>query len=109
MVPKTQHYSLKYLLGLLNSKLFNYYVIAFGKLKRDGYYEYSKNTLSQLPIKKDDDSYLRVVEIVEQILKLKHKNLQACTIELENQIDKLVYKLYGLTEGEIAIIENTVN
>ena len=30
------------------------------------------------------------------------------TTELETQIDRLVYQLYGLTEEEIGIIENSV-
>ncbi len=35
----------------------------------------------------------------------KKANPQADTIELEHKIDELVYKLYGLTEEEIAIVE----
>jgi hypothetical protein len=104
MVPKSNIISLKYLLGLLNSKLLNYYVISFGKLKRDGYYEYSKNTLSNLPIKRGV-SYQHVIALVDRILAAKGGNPQADTSALEREIDQLVYELYGLTEDEVKIVE----
>jgi len=31
------------------------------------------------------------------------------TISLEKEIDKLVYELYGLTDDEIAIVENKIH
>ncbi len=43
--------------------------------------------------------------IVDKILIVKEKNPQADTSALEAEIDKLVYELYGLTEGEIKIVE----
>lgn len=111
LVSKSKDYSLKYLLGLLNSKLFNYYIASFGKLKRDGYYEYSKNTLSQLPIKKDD-SYEQILTLVDSILVitkdddyLQNTQKQIKVNVLEVEIDQLVYKLYDLTPEEIKIVE----
>ena len=35
-------------------------------------------------------------------------NPDADTSSLENEIDKLVYELYNLTEDEIAIVEGSV-
>jgi hypothetical protein len=43
---------------------------------------------------------------VSQILVAKNANYLADTSKLEAEIDHLVYKLYGLTEEEIRIIEN---
>jgi len=37
---------------------------------------------------------------------MKTKDSNADTSALEKQIDEMVYKLYGLTEDEIKIIEN---
>ena len=45
-------------------------------------------------------------KIVEEILETKERNPAADTAELENQIDQTVYNLYGLTDEEVAIIEN---
>jgi regulator of sirC expression with transglutaminase-like and TPR domain len=41
----------------------------------------------------------------DQILTAKQKNPDADTSELENKIDQMVYKLYGLTDDEIEIVE----
>ena len=48
-----------------------------------------------------------LVEKVNQILSLKKENPEADTTALEKEIDQMVYKLYGLTEEEIAIVENS--
>ena len=45
--------------------------------------------------------------IVEKIISLKTANLSADTSALESEIDRLVYQLYGLTEEEIKIIEES--
>ena len=37
------------------------------------------------------------------------KNVCATVKEYERQIDQLVYKLYGLTEEEIKIVEKQIN
>jgi hypothetical protein len=48
-----------------------------------------------------------VKKIVEQIIEIKSTNAEADTTDLESQIDQLVYELYGLTEEEIQIVENS--
>ena len=62
------------------------------------------------------DKMVALVALVERILAL-HKRLAAATIPADKelcqrqieatdrQIDALVYELYGLTEGEIKIVE----
>ena len=44
---------------------------------------------------------------VDRILAAKRKNAAADTSKLDREIDQLVYKLYGLTEEEIKIVEET--
>lgn len=46
-----------------------------------------------------------IVSLVDEILKLKTKDSTLDTSNLESEIDKLVYKLYNLTDDEIKIIE----
>jgi len=48
----------------------------------------------------------KIENIVKQILNLKQTDNSADTTDLENEINKLVYKLYELTDEEIKIIEN---
>ena len=45
--------------------------------------------------------------LVDRILVAKKADSTADTSALEAQIDKLVYKLYNLTEEEIAIVEES--
>ena len=43
--------------------------------------------------------------MVSKIIISTKSNKKAFTEKLENQINQLVYELYGLTEEEIAIVE----
>jgi adenine-specific DNA-methyltransferase len=57
-----------------------------------------------IPIKKSTDQQ-PFITLVDQILSAKAQNSKADTSQLEKKIDELVYKLYELTDEEIAIIE----
>jgi len=48
------------------------------------------------------------VRLVDRILEAKAADPDADTRELEEQIDRLVYDLYGLTEGERAAVGGVV-
>ena len=100
-------YKLKYILGLLNSKL--YYIWLYNKGKRKGEaLELYQKPLSEIPIKKATaDEQNMIVSYVDKILSAKKTNPLADTSALEAEIDRLVYDLYGLTEDEIAIVEGT--
>jgi hypothetical protein len=61
-----------------------------------------------LPIPKElDKVQVKIGEKVQEIIKLKVSNPNLNTSALEKQIDQLVYKIYDLTDEEIAIIENS--
>jgi hypothetical protein len=45
------------------------------------------------------------IGLVSKILAAKQRDAEANTTALEREIDQLVYELYGLTEEEIAIVE----
>jgi hypothetical protein len=49
----------------------------------------------------------KIVKLVETILTIKKENPNAEILNLEKQIDFLIYQLYGITEKWITIIENT--
>ena len=49
----------------------------------------------------------KISKLVDEILSTKAKDPSADTSALEARIDQLVYKLYGLTEEEIAVVEGT--
>ena len=101
-------YHIKYILGLLNSKL--YYVWLYHKGKRKGEtLELYQKPLSEIPIKKaSPDIQNSIVKIVDEIMDLKKSNQNHDTSSLERQIDAIVYKIYGLTDAEIKIIEQSI-
>ena len=45
--------------------------------------------------------------IVEEILEAKRNGIKV-TESLENNIDKIIYEIYGLTDAEIRIIEQSI-
>ena len=47
----------------------------------------------------------KIINNVDEILKIKAKDINNDTREFEEEIDRVVYWLYGLSEGEIRVIE----
>ena len=50
----------------------------------------------------------KIINNVNEILKIKNKNSNEDVSKIEGEIDKIVYWLYGLSEEEIKIIENGI-
>jgi adenine-specific DNA-methyltransferase len=99
-------YKLKYILALLNSKLFDFIYWTINPEKGEALAEVKAMHLDQLPIKLADYTIQDQMEtLVDHILTKKTQDQSADTTDIEKQIDKLVYKLYDLTEEEIKIIE----
>ena len=97
----------KYILGLLNSKLMHYYFHFIGIMTAGGAYTLKAATISALPFKiaKNTDD---IVRIVEEILSIKSVNHDADVSDLENAIDTKVYSLYGLFEDDIKIVDEAL-
>ncbi|GAA7428576.1 class I SAM-dependent DNA methyltransferase [Helicobacter pylori] len=102
---------LRYLLGMLHSKLITFAFKTFyagGGLGESGY-RYKKAFIERLPIPKitPENQKLahKITDCTEAILEAKEKDPKANTQELEKEIDALVYQLYNLTDEEIKIIE----
>jgi len=103
---------IKYICGLLNSKPVTYFFkkwYAGGGLGDEGY-RYKKAFLKNLPIPPITPQNKHIVSqietLVDKILEKKERG-EDSTAE-EQKIDIMVYKLYDLTEEEIAIIENSL-
>jgi len=112
-----------YVLGLLNSKLLDWYLHKVSVRAYRTAHLYVKRYIEQLPIRTinfdgptDVARHDNIVGLVERMLAL-HQKLAAATIPADKelyqrqiettdrQIDALVYELYGLTEEEIAVVE----
>ena len=106
VTAKREDINLKYLLGLLNSKLINYIYTKKFKSTKTVFSEIQARSVGELPIVMPDTELQKpIIDLVDKILATKKPDASVDTSELEHKIDKLVYKLYGLTEDEIAIVE----
>jgi len=98
--------SLKLVLGILNSKLYGFYFRKFYSEEDDLFPKIKVNELKRLPFKfPDSKAEIKLIALVNKIIKEKEKSPTLNSIELENQIDQLVYQLYDLTAEEIKIVE----
>ncbi|GHQ52702.1 type II restriction endonuclease Eco57I subunit R [Helicobacter pylori] len=102
---------LRYLLGMLHSKLITFAFKTFyagGGLGESGY-RYKKAFIERLPIPQitpqNQELARKITDGTEQILEAKEKDPKANAQQLEKEIDALVYQLYHLTDEEIKIIE----
>ena len=107
LVKPDYHDLLDYLVGLLNSKLITFYYREISQEKGRVLAEVKPQRIRSLPISMGTPQQREyIAKLVDRILAAKRENPVADTSELEKQIDQLVYKLYGLTEEEIKIVEN---
>ncbi|EAI4724291.1 class I SAM-dependent DNA methyltransferase [Campylobacter jejuni] len=105
---QTCRINLKYLTGVLNSKLIAFWLKHKGKIQGN-LFKIDKEPLLNIPIvninSKNEKLANKLISLVDEILKAKEQDKNANTQELENKINSLTYKLYNLTEEEIKIIE----
>lgn len=93
----------KALLGIFNSKLGWWLISKYCTQIQNGYQLIWKY-FSQVPIALNhENKYACIEDLVETILTLKES--KADTLKLEQQIDFLVYHLYGLTYDEVLIVD----
>lgn len=70
-------------------------------------YQVDKEPLQNIPLPLVDIAQQQpIIDLVDSILVKKKQNPQTDTSVEEKAIDQLVYKLYGLTEEEIKLIEH---
>ena len=106
----------KFLLGILNSNLIQYYYSKISSSIRGGYFRFIKQYLETIPITLAIQSRNEITNFVDQLIQL---NQEKSETKLQNEIDQIqshieyceeqinnaVYKLYELDEPEIEIIE----
>ncbi len=104
-VIKTKRVNQKYLTALLNSKLIAFWLRHKGKMQGNNY-QIDKEPLLAIPVYNPTKSAQQpIITLVDQILTAKRVNPRADTSAWERQIDEWVYKLYGLTVAEVALVE----
>jgi len=97
---------IRFILGLLNSKLLHYYFGFIGVMTAGGAYTLKAATIEAFPIAIGTrEQQKEIAAKVESILNAKAKDKQADVSSIESEIDHLVYNLYGLSDNEIKIVE----
>ena len=119
----SEEYKLEYLLGLINSKLFSYiYIYSSALATKDDFRQTTLAEIRKLPVKKANlnsqekiaSKVKNITELNELLLAIKNKQTdQKAQLEkeiqrLDNEIDEEVYKLYGITDEEKKIIEDSL-
>ncbi|MBD3591854.1 N-6 DNA methylase [Bacteroides sp. GM023] len=85
----------KYLLAVLNSKLADYYIRQLGVTRNGGYFEYKPMFVEKLPVPANCSKETMLF-------------IEACVdASDETAIDKTVYSLYGLTDEEKLLVEES--
>ncbi len=98
--------SLRYLCAILNSKIITWLVKNTAVTTGMGLTQWDKFTVERLPIPKIPATEQRpFIRLVDAILAAKRTDPKADTADLEAEVDQLVYRLYGLTDEEMAAVE----
>lgn len=108
----TNSVSLRFLLACFNSKISSMWIRNNCPELQGGTRELSYIFFKNIPLPHLSPSKEPVVKqiekLVDKILEAKKQNPQADTGDLEEEIDSLIYKLYGLSEEEINIVEENL-
>lgn len=103
-ILESKDLNLECLLGILNSKMTNWYFRCFSTNSNVNGYEIDNIPIPSLSSVQQQP----IIDLVNQILEAKKQNPQANTESLEREIDMRVYKLYDLTLEEAQIIDASV-
>ncbi len=107
-LPKESKYSYSFLVGLLNSEMLNFLYHDLVNEDNRIFPEVKPVQLFKLPIKLAETKMQKEISVyVDKILAAKKTDPAADTSKWENEIDELVFELYGLTEEEKKIVKGT--
>ena len=100
-IPHVKGIPLECILAVMNSKAANIFFRCFSTNSNVNGYE-----IENIPIPYMSQCIqTEIIRKVKSILAMKKENYNSDTSALEDEIDKLVYQLYDLTEEEIYIVE----
>jgi len=108
-VPKKDSgLSIKYVLGILNSKFATWFYRTVQPRKGKIFAELKINVLKQIPIKETSHINQKpIIELVDKLLIAKKNDFESDTSVLQNAIDQLVYDIFELTKEQRQAIEKS--
>ena len=100
-IRKNDSYEIEFLLGLLNSRLIDYF---YSNLFMG--WQITIPALQVIPVPQiDKNRQHEVVQLVQKAIELKAQNINADVTTIESEIDCLIYQYYGLTYDEVLIVD----
>jgi TaqI-like C-terminal specificity domain len=101
-----------WLLGILNSRLMAFYFLSVygGDRLNGGYLRIGPPQLRTLPVPEYDqanDGHRALADRVRQLLAFREGPAAGPARRLDEQIDQLVYRIYGLTDAELLVVERS--
>ena len=107
IVKDGEQYSLEVVLAILNSKLATFYHFNHSpKATKGAFPKILVQDIKDFPLPSiNNEQKDKLVQKSTAILSAKESNPQSDTSAEEHEIDRLVYELYGLTNGEVKIID----
>ena len=99
----------KYLLGMLNSKLSNFFIISVVFLNSNFTMHTDKKYIGNIPIvipKKEDEQ--KVINIVNNLLNIENKYSKEAFSQY-NELNKAIFDIYNISDEESELINNFLN
>jgi type I restriction-modification system DNA methylase subunit len=95
----------EFVVALLNSKLINWYAYRFIYAKAIRTMRFDKYHLAKIPLceYQNKPEYDKIVKLVKEIFEMKGSSQKSDT--LKEEVNKLIYKLYGLDRNQINMVE----
>lgn len=93
----------KYILGLLHSRVCNYFLIRFGFNNSRLTIHTDAKYLNDIPIVVDDEAFEKVVDIVNKMEEVEY--MDAEWFKLNEELNDIVYDIYQLTVNDKDHIE----
>ncbi len=94
------------LLGLLCSRVVSFFYSNITSSIRGGYLRFIRQYLEQIPVPTGLNESAELEMLVDKLIRTRRGELEGDIAEIEREIDRVVYGLYGLEDGEIGIVED---
>lgn len=106
--------SLEYLVGLLNSKIYEFYFKLFAKKMGKGIYDYYPNSVLDLKIITEDiiedikNNVIKIIELKGIFDEEDEYRIKIEIIKLEREIDRIIGDYFGLREEDLKLIDKYI-